>query len=86
MTQDSRGARLRRTLGFVGWDKHGDGKVVTPGEIVKPRERLSWPRSIGLGAQHVLAMFGSTILVPIITGFPVATTLMFSAIGRCSSC
>ena len=81
MTQDSRGARLRRTLGFVGWDKHGDGKVVTPGEIVKPRERLSWPRSIGLGAQHVLAMFGSTILVPIITGFPVATTLMFSAIG-----
>src|SRR5690606_32010634 len=81
MTQDSRGARLRRTLGFVGWDKHGDGKVVTPGEIVKPRERLSWPRSIGLGAQHVLAMFGSTILVPIITRFPVATTLFFSAIG-----
>ena len=75
------GNSLRERLGFVGWRRHGDGKVVTPGEIVKPGERLSWPRSIGLGAQHVLAMFGSTILVPIITGFPVATTLFFSAIG-----
>src|SRR5690625_2420855 len=72
---------LRERLGFVGWSSHGDGKVVTPGEIVRPGERLSWPRTIGLGAQHVLAMFGSTILVPIITGFPVATTLLFSAVG-----
>ncbi len=77
----SQGTSLRERLGFVGWQRHGDGRVVTPGEIVLPRERLSWPRSIGLGTQHVLAMFGSTILVPIITGFPVATTLFFSAIG-----
>jgi len=54
---------------------------VRPGEIVKPGERLGWGRTIGLGGQHVLAMFGSTILVPVITGFPVATTLFFSAIG-----
>src|SRR5690606_35784538 len=81
MSQGSSSTSLRERLGFVGWQRHGDGKVVTPGEIVRPRERLSWPRSIGLGAQHVLAMFGSTILVPIITGFPVATTLFFSAIG-----
>lgn len=74
-------ATLRERLGLVGWRTHGDGKVVTPGEIVRPAERLSWPRTIGLGTQHVLAMFGSTILVPIITGFPVATTLLFSAIG-----
>src|SRR5690606_33940732 len=72
---------LRERLGFAGWTPHGDGKVVTPGEIVKPGERLSWPRSIGLGGQHVLAMFGSTVLVPIITQFPVSTTLFFSAIG-----
>ena len=77
----SQGTSLRERLGFVGWRPHGDGKVVSPGEIVTPGERLSWPRSIGLGGQHVLAMFGSTILVPILTGFPVATTLFFSAIG-----
>ena len=35
----------------------------------------------GIGAQHVVAMFGATFLVPIITGFPPATTLFFSGIG-----
>jgi|SRR5690554_3658947 len=66
---------------LFSWTRHGDGRVVRPGEIVKPGERLGWGRTIGLGGQHVLAMFGSTILVPVITGFPVATTLFFSAIG-----
>ncbi len=62
------------------WTLHGDGSL-KPGDVVKPRERLSWPRTIGLGAQHVVAMFGSTFLVPLLTGFPPATTLFFSAIG-----
>ncbi len=31
--------------------------------------------------QHVIAMFGSTLLVPTITGFPVNTTLLFSGVG-----
>ena len=31
--------------------------------------------------QHVVAMFGATLLVPTITGFPVTTTLLFSGIG-----
>lgn len=52
-----------------------------PGEVVAPGERLSWPRTIGLGAQHVVAMFGATFLVPLITGLPPATTLFFSGIG-----
>ncbi|QTX05087.1 uracil-xanthine permease family protein [Agromyces archimandritae] len=63
------------------WTVHGDGKNVNPGEVVAPGERLSWPRTIGLGAQHVVAMFGATFLVPILTGFPPATTLFFSGIG-----
>lgn len=46
-----------------------------------PDERLSWPRTIGIGMQHVIAMFGSTLLVPTITAFPVSTTLFFSGIG-----
>ena len=51
------------------------------GFVVAPGERLSWPRTIGLGAQHVVAMFGATFLVPVLTGFPPATTLLFSGIG-----
>jgi len=49
--------------------------------VVAPDERLSWPRTIGIGAQHVVAMFGATFLVPVLTGFPPTTTLFFSGIG-----
>ncbi|MCD5347567.1 solute carrier family 23 protein [Agromyces sp. H3Y2-19a] len=63
------------------WTLHGDGKHVAPGEVVAPGERLSWPRTIGIGAQHVVAMFGATFLVPLLTGFPPATTVLFSGIG-----
>lgn len=49
--------------------------------VVGPDERLSWPRTIGIGAQHVVAMFGATFLVPVLTGFPPATTLLFSGVG-----
>jgi uracil-xanthine permease len=63
------------------WRMHGDGKTIQPGEVVKPGERLAWPITVGMGMQHVIAMFGATFLVPILTGFPPATTLFFSAIG-----
>jgi uracil-xanthine permease len=49
--------------------------------IVAPDERMSWPRTIGIGAQHVVAMFGATFLVPVLTGFPPTTTLLFSGVG-----
>jgi uracil-xanthine permease len=49
--------------------------------VVAPGERLSWPRTLGIGAQHVVAMFGATFLVPVLTGFPPATTLLFSGVG-----
>lgn len=52
-----------------------------PNFVVAPHERLSWPKTIGIGAQHVVAMFGATFLVPVLTGFPPATTLLFSGIG-----
>ena len=63
------------------WTLHGDGKTVSPGEVVGPSERLSWPRTIGLGLQHIAAMFGATFLVPILTGFSPSTTLFFSGVG-----
>ncbi|MFJ4045678.1 uracil-xanthine permease family protein [Microbacterium sp. NPDC089987] len=63
------------------WKIHGNGRTVAPGAVVRPDERLNWPATIAIGVQHVVAMFGATFLVPIITGFPVPTTLLFSGIG-----
>jgi len=63
------------------WRRHGDGRTIAPGAVVAPDERLSWPLTIGIGLQHVVAMFGATFLVPLITGFSPATTLFFSAVG-----
>ena len=68
-------------LPALTWKLHGDGRTVTEGEIVRPDERLAWPATIGLGLQHVVAMFGATFLVPLITGFPPTTTLFFSGVG-----
>lgn len=65
----------------LGWALHGNGKTVEAGAVVAPDERLTWPRTVGIGMQHVVAMFGATLLVPTITGFPVSTTLLFSGIG-----
>lgn len=65
----------------IGWKLAGDGKTLGPRDIVAPDQRLTWPRTIGIGLQHIIAMFGATFLVPLITGFPPATTLFFSAVG-----
>ncbi|GAA2243656.1 solute carrier family 23 protein [Promicromonospora sukumoe] len=65
----------------LGWKLHGDGARIAPGEVVAPNERLSWPRTVGIGLQHIVAMFGATFLVPVLTKFDPATTLFFSAIG-----
>jgi len=63
------------------WKRHGDGKTVAVNAIVFPEERLSWPKTIGFGAQHVVAMFGATFLVPLLTGFSPTATLFFSGLG-----
>ncbi|WP_425296652.1 uracil-xanthine permease family protein [Nocardia abscessus] len=54
---------------------------VDTGGVIAPNERLTWPRTIGIGVQHVVAMFGATFLVPVLTGFPPSTTLLFSGVG-----
>ncbi|MFM2215215.1 MAG: hypothetical protein RJA88_584 [Actinomycetota bacterium] len=71
----------RNAMSLLSWNLHGNGKSVKDGEVVKPDERLAWPLTIGVGIQHIAAMFGATFLVPIITGFPPSTTLFFSGVG-----
>ena len=42
---------------------------------------LGKPRMMILGVQHLFAMFGATVLVPLITGLDVSVTLLFAGIG-----
>src|ERR1700737_489993 len=64
-----------------GWQLHGDGSTPPPGEVVAPGERLSWPRTIGIGAQHVVAMFGATFVFPIVMGLDPNLAIMMSGIA-----
>ncbi|HET9520251.1 MAG TPA: solute carrier family 23 protein [Candidatus Limnocylindrales bacterium] len=49
--------------------------------IIAPDERLPWPQTIAVGVQHIFAMFGATVLAPIIMGFDPNTAILFSGIG-----
>src|SRR6478735_4149308 len=65
----------------IGWKLHGDGRTPAPGEVVRPDERLSWPRTIGFGAQHVVAMFGATFVFPQIMGLSPQFGVMMSGVA-----
>ena len=58
------------------WDVVDPG----PGEAVAPHQRLGWGRTAGLGAQHVVAMFGATFVFPIVMGLDPNLAIMFSGI------
>ena len=42
---------------------------------------LGKPKMIVFGLQHMFAMFGATILVPVLTGLSVSATLLFAGLG-----
>ena len=42
---------------------------------------LGTPKMLILGLQHMFAMFGATVLVPLITGLSISTTLLFAGLG-----
>ena len=65
----------------LGWKLHGDGRTMGPDDVVAPDERLSWGRTIGLGAQHVVAMFGATFVFPLIMGLNPQLAIMMSGIA-----
>lgn len=52
-----------------------------PGRVVAPDERLPWPQTAALGVQHVIAMFGATVLAPILMGFDPNVAILMSGIG-----
>ncbi|MFE3052822.1 uracil-xanthine permease family protein [Nocardia sp. NPDC059239] len=65
----------------VRWKVHGDGRSPAPGAVVRPDERLSWPRTFGLGAQHVVAMFGASFVAPVLMGLDPNLAIMMSGVA-----
>src|SRR5664279_2695762 len=60
--------------GMFGWTVKREG-------IIAPDERPPAVQSIALGVQHIFAMFGATVLAPVIMGFNPNTAIFFSGIG-----
>ena len=59
---------------FPRWTLKSDG-------VIAPEERLPGPQTIALGLQHVVAMFGATVLAPLLMGFDPNVAILFSGIG-----
>ncbi len=51
------------------------------GAVVAPDERLPWPQTAAMGVQHVIAMFGATVLAPILMGFDPNIAILMSGVG-----
>ncbi|MBH1979100.1 MAG: pyrimidine utilization transport protein G [Comamonadaceae bacterium] len=67
-------------MGMFDWqEKSAD--VLAQGGVIGPHERLPWPQTGAMGVQHVIAMFGSTVLAPILMGFDPNLAILMSGIG-----
>ena len=67
-------------MSMFKWEVVHGGKTPPPGEAVGPQQRLSWDRTIGLGAQHVVAMFGATFVFPLVMGLDPNLAIFFSGV------
>ncbi|MCI8360348.1 MAG: uracil-xanthine permease [Clostridiales bacterium] len=59
----------------------GQSKKAKLGEAIYDARALGLPKMLILGFQHTFAMFGATVLVPILTGLDVSTTLLMAGLG-----
>jgi len=55
--------------------------ALTNGAVIAPDERLPWLQTGAMGVQHVIAMFGATVLAPILMGFNPNIAILMSGIG-----
>lgn len=55
--------------------------VLQQGGVIAPDERLPWPQTAVMGVQHVIAMFGATVLAPILMGFDPNIAILMSGVG-----
>ncbi len=67
-------------MALLEWtEKSAD--VLHQGGVIGPDERLPWPQTAAMGVQHVIAMFGATVLAPILMGFDPNIAILMSGIG-----
>lgn len=51
------------------------------GPVIGTEERLPWPQTLAMGLQHVVAMFGATVLAPLLMGFDPNLAIFMSGVG-----
>jgi len=67
-------------MGMFDWTEKSSA-VLQQGGVIAPDERLPWPQTAVMGVQHVIAMFGATVLAPILMGFDPNIAILMSGIG-----
>ena len=67
-------------MGMFDWTARS-ADVLQQGGVIGPDERLPWPQTTVMGVQHVIAMFGATVLAPILMGFDPNIAILMSGIG-----
>ncbi len=67
-------------MGLFQWTEKSANQLQRGG-VIGPDERLPWPQTGLMGIQHVIAMFGSTVLAPILMGFDPNVAVLMSGIG-----
>jgi len=67
-------------MGFMNWQEKS-AAVLQQGGVIAPDERLPWPQTAVMGLQHVIAMFGATVLAPILMGFDPNVAILMSGVG-----
>ena len=67
-------------MGRLSWTRKTPD-ALRNGGVIGPDERLPWAQTGLMGIQHVVAMFGSTVLAPILMGFDPNLAVLMSGIG-----
>ena len=67
-------------MGLLNWTEK-PSSTLDNGGVVGPDERLPWPQTGVMGVQHLIAMFGATVLAPILMGFDPNVAILMSGIG-----
>ncbi|VUZ28213.1 Putative pyrimidine permease RutG [uncultured Comamonas sp.] len=67
-------------MGLFTWSEK-PSSALQGGGVIGPDERLPWAQTGLMGVQHVIAMFGSTVLAPILMGFDPNLAVLMSGIG-----
>lgn len=65
----------------MSWIPRWREVAAAPSAVVAPDERLPWPQTAALGVQHVIAMFGATVLAPLLMGFDPNVAILMSGVG-----